>query len=172
MEQSQRHRGDATVDVAKPLRRQEKRACVVRRETTQAKTQKQNQSHPRHRRGRQRGREVVKADNPSVDDTSPDVSNDLSTRASTEPIEAVPAANLPSQNFQLLTMPSFFHNRDDDVPVSPPAEHPAHSQNLYATPSPSFASTPTEEPERHWPLPVREDDDPSDSEVHLHQRKA
>ncbi len=59
MEQSQRHQGNATVDVAKPLWRQDKRACVVRRETTQAKTQKQNQLHPRYWGGSWRKREAV-----------------------------------------------------------------------------------------------------------------
>ncbi len=172
MKASQRHQSNATVDVAKPLRRQEKRACVVHHEMNQVKIQKQNQSHLRYREGRQRRREVEKTDNSSVDDPNPDVSNDLSACAFTEPIEAVPAAHLPSQDFPLLTMSFFFHKWDDDVPVSQPAEHFADSQNLYATPSPSFASTPTEEPERDWPLPVTEDDDPSDSEVHLQQRKA
>lgn len=172
MVQSQRHLGDATVDVAKPLRRQAKRACVVHRETTQAKTQKPKKSHPRNSGGSRRRREAVKAEkHPSVDEPSPDVSNYLSTRAATWSIGVVPAARLPSQDIALLT--SFFPKRDDDVPVSPPpAEHSADNQILYATPSPSLASTPTEEPKRDWYLPVPEYDEPRNSEVHMHQRKA
>jgi len=98
MVQSQRHLGDATVNVAKPLRRQAKRACVVHHETTQAKTQKPKKSHLRNSGGSRRKREAVKAEkHPSVDEPGPDVSNYLSTRAVTGSIGAVPAARLPSR---------------------------------------------------------------------------
>ncbi len=96
---------------------------------------------------------------------------DGSTRAATGSIDDMPAARVHSQNPTLLTIPTFLPNQDDDVPASPPpAEYLADSQILCAMPSPSFASTPTEDPEREWCLPVPEDGGPSDVEAHMHKR--